>query len=194
MKSPAPMKRRRAAEPATPFPHRRIQTVADAEAFLVECGAPERLLKHGRLVLETADEIVTALVALDVVFDAVSVRIGALLHDAGKILHPNELSGGGAQHEEAGERFLLEQGVDPKIAHFCVSHAQWSSMQCGLEDLLVALADTLWKGVRREELERRVIHEVAKRLGVDMWSVFVDLDSCFEQIADNGEERLRRSV
>lgn len=173
---------------------RRIETIEKAESLLIELGAPERLLQHGRLVLEAADELVTALVALEVAFDAASVRIGALLHDAGKILHPNELSGGGAQHEEAGERFLLEQGVDPKIARFCLSHAQWSTMQCGLEDLLVALADTLWKGVRREELERRVIHEVANRLGVDPWSVFIDLDSCFERIADNGGERLRRSV
>lgn len=35
-------------------------------------------------------------------------------------------------------------------------------------------------------LERRGIDEVARRLDVDMWSVFVELDSAFEQIADGG--------
>lgn len=190
MKKPAANK----SSATTPIAHRSIRTAIDAEAFLIERSAPKRLVQHGRLVLEAADLLIATVHSLGVAFDGDLVRVGAMLHDAGKIVHPNELSGGGAQHEEAGERFLLEQGVEPQIARFCTSHAKWSAMSCSLEELLVALADTLWKGVRREELERRVIDEVARRLGVDMWSVFVQLDSCFEQIADGGGERLRRSV
>ena len=66
-------------------------------------------------------------------------------------------------------------------------------MECSLEELLVALADALWKGVRRAELEERVVAEVAQRLGKSAWDVFVELDSRFEEIADGGRERLGSS-
>jgi hypothetical protein len=49
------------------------------------------------------------------------------------------------------------------------------------------------KGVRRPELAAKVIDEIARQLAADRWSVFVDLDSCFERIADGGVERLLRS-
>ena len=62
-----------------------------------------------------------------------------------------------------------------------------------LEELLVALADTLWKGVRRERLERMVLDEIARRLEVDVWSIYVELDSCFDAIAEAGPDRLMRS-
>lgn len=177
-----------------PKASRPIASAQQAEALLIELGAPERLQKHGRLVLEAAEMLIATLKSLDFRFDEELVRIGAIVHDAGKILHPNELGGGGAEHETSGERFLIEQGVEPKIARFCRSHARWDAMPCSLEELLVALADTLWKGVRRDDLEGRVIETIAERLGQDAWSLFVELDSCFERIADGGEERLRRSV
>ncbi len=174
--------------------HRRVETPEDAEALLVELGAPERLVRHGRLVLEAADALLAHVDSLGIAVDARLVRAGALLHDAGKILHPGELSGGGSEHEPDGERLLVAHGVDPAVARCCVSHARWATMSSSLEELLVALADALWKGVRRAPLETRVIGEVAGRLGVDVWSVYTDLDSCFERIADGGAERLRRSV
>ena len=39
----------------------------------------------------------------------------------------------------------MESGVED-LARFCVTHARWESDGIGLEDLLVALADKLWKG------------------------------------------------
>jgi HD superfamily phosphodiesterase len=174
--------------------HRRIDTSDDAEALLAELRAPERLVKHGRLVLGAADELLGQMRESGVILDDRLVRVGAMLHDAGKILNPEEVSGGGARHERAGERLLLEHGIDPAIARCCVTHANWATMNCFLEELLVALADALWKGVRREALEKKVIEEVARRLGVKVWSIFVELDTCFERIADGGEERLRRSA
>jgi hypothetical protein len=126
-------------------------------------------------------------------FDAQFVRLGVAIHDAGKILHPAELDGAGAEHEPDGERLLLEHGVDPRLARCCMSHARWSTMDCSLEELLVALADKLWKGARHEELERRVIDAVAGKLGKGVWDVFVELDTAFEEIAAGGAERLERS-
>lgn len=173
---------------------RRVETVEDAEALLVEVGAPERLIMHGRLVLEAAEELLAQARSLGVAIDCQLVRAGAMLHDVGKTVHPDELQAPGAQHEEAGERLLLSREIEPAVARCCVSHARWATMTCSLEELLVALADALWKGVRRESLEKRVVDEVAGRLGVDPWAIFVDLDSSFEDIAERGPERLRRSV
>jgi putative nucleotidyltransferase with HDIG domain len=173
--------------------HRRVDTPADAESVLAELGAPERLVMHGRLVLEAADELLRMVRALGIAVDERLVRCGAMLHDVGKTVHPDELRRAGSRHEAAGESLLLARGIDPALARCCVSHAGWETLTCSLEELLVALADALWKGVRRERLEAKVVEEGARRLGVDVWTVFVEMDSTFERIADGGPERLRRS-
>ena len=173
---------------------RQVDTAEDAEALLVDVGAPERLIMHGRLVLEAAEELLARAKGLGVAIDGRLVRAGAVLHDIGKTVQPDELHASGALHEEAGERLLLARGIEPAVARCCVSHARWATMTCSLEELLVALADALWKGVRRESLEKRVVEEIAGRLAVDPWSIFVDLDSCFEDISERGPERLIRSV
>lgn len=130
---------------------------------------------------------------LRVSHDAEFVRIGIVLHDAGKILHPAELEASGADHEPAGQRLLLENGVSAPLARVCLSHARWSSMEASLEELLVALADKLWKGVRNEKLEQLVIDAVAATLQQDRWDLFVELDTTFEEIAAGGTDRLERS-
>jgi putative nucleotidyltransferase with HDIG domain len=163
----------------------------DPLALLVTLGAPPRLVTHGRLVLETAEALLEALDGLDV--DRDLVRAGAVLHDCGKTTHPEELSAAGHRHEEAGQALLLESGVDASVARCCVSHSRWGTLPCSLEELLVALADKLWKGVRVPELEAMVIDEVALRRRQDRWACFIELDSCFERIADAGPERLRNS-
>ena len=61
------------------------------------------------------------------------------------------------------------------------------------EELLIALADHLWKGKRNEELEKRVITGVENLSGRDKWEMFVELDSHFESIAAGGSDRLARS-
>ncbi len=168
-------------------------SVAEAEVLLLRLSAPPRLTTHVRLVGEAAEAIFAHLQGLGVFFDAHFVRLGVIFHDTGKILHPEELNGPGSQHEPDGERLLIEHGVDPTVARCCVSHARWPELECSLEELLVALADKLWKGVRHAELERRVIEVVAATLGKEFWDVFVELDSAFEEIAAGGAERLERS-
>ena len=66
-------------------------------------------------------------------------------------------------------------------------------MSVSLEELLVALSDKLWKGVRNAQLEERVINEAAKALHQEPWDLFVELDSLFEDIAADGAGRLERS-
>lgn len=161
--------------------------------LLMELGAPDRLVTHARLGGEAGDALVERLSAMGVVLESELIHAGIVLHDAGKVRHPNELDAPGERHEAEGERMLLERGVDPSLARVCRSHAQWRAMDCSLEELLVALADKLWKGVRSGALEERVIDAVALRLGRSRWEIFVALDDLFEKVASGGDERLGRS-
>ncbi|MEI8257972.1 MAG: HD domain-containing protein [Deltaproteobacteria bacterium] len=169
-------------------------TPSDAFDLLRVLGAPPRLITHVRLVVEAGDLLLVALARLGVALDADFVRTGIAVHDVGKVRHPEELTGQGNRHEPAGEQLLLERGVDPRLARVCRSHARWASIaDCSLEELVIALADKLWKGVRSPRLEERVIDEVAARLGRERWDVFVANDDAFESIAAAGTERLERS-
>ncbi|MEP7050428.1 MAG: phosphohydrolase, partial [Pseudomonadota bacterium] len=71
--------------------------------------------------------------------------------------------------------------------------ARWPTMTVSIEELLVALSDKLWKGVRKSDLEQRVIDEIASTLQRDRWDLFVELDGIFEDIAADGADRLERS-
>jgi hypothetical protein len=170
-----------------------IQSVADVYQLLKALGATPQLVQHLKLVGEAAELLIIQLQKRKIPFDPNYVHLGVAVHDAGKILHPIELCEPGNQHEASGETLLLTHGVDPKIARCCRSHAQWSQMPCAFEELVVALADNLWKGKRHPELETRVITEIAGLLQKDYWDVFVDLDNAFEQIAAAGDDRLARS-
>jgi hypothetical protein len=66
-------------------------------------------------------------------------------------------------------------------------------MPCSLEELIVALADTLWKGKRNATLEKRAIEAVSERLGQSFWNLFIELDNSFESVAAGGATRLLRS-
>jgi len=170
-----------------------LESRADAHELLRSLGAPPRLIRHAELVGEAAALVLQQLQALGLTCDAKTIELGAALHDAGKILHPQELSESGSQHETAGERLLLEHGVQPTVARCCSSHGQWNLPDVSFEERTVALADKLWKGKRETDLELSIIDDVAKRLGISRWDVFESLDSTFEQIAANGTERLQRS-
>lgn len=158
--------------------------------FLANQGASKRLVQHAMLVRDTANQLVCMLQAVGVPVVAETILIGAVLHDAGKIVEPGELDGPGDRHEAAGREFLLSAGYPPEIARMCVSHSQWQTVDCSLEELIVALADKLWKGKREDALEAMVIERVARMLGRERWQVFQELDSHFEAIAARGHERL----
>ena len=173
----------------------RLETVDDALEFLVALGASRRLVQHGRLVAEAAKKLVEGLHPARIRFDARIVLLGAALHDAGKITHPEELEQPGRFHEMAGQTLLEGNGIEPELARFCATHADWRNPACTLEDLLVALADKLWKGKREDELESLIIQRFQEvRPHEDKWTVFLELDSLFESVADDGARRLMRSI
>jgi hypothetical protein len=170
------------------------RTSEEAQRLLVELNTPARLRRHVQLVGEAAESILAAAAALGARLDADLVRAGVAVHDIGKIWHSAEFSGPGSSHELTGERALLERGWDPDVARMCWTHARWSDRSCSLEELLVALSDKLWKGVRVADLEERVIDALAIRLGKDRWDFYTRLTDAFDDVAASGPERLERSV
>eukprot|EP01030_Chromulinospumella_sphaerica_P001838 gene1838-1803_t len=116
------------------------------------------------MVLQAAQALSAALKAAAVAHDAQWMAMGAALHDVGKLLYVQEVSGPGSEHEAAGEALLLKAGVPAHLARCCVTHGQWQNCEA-LESLCVALADRLWRGARCPELELRVIDAAAERKG-----------------------------
>ena len=171
-----------------------FKDVSEVYTFLRGLGANEQLLNHLLLVAEAAEMIIEKIKRVGAQFDEDFVRLGVALHDSGKILFSVELNHKGNRHESGGQEFLLSQGVSPRLARCCLSHAQWETMECSIEEMLIALSDKLWKGKREEELEKRVINELAKIVGKNPWDLMIDLDSEFESIASQASERLLRSA
>lgn len=165
----------------------------EAFGLLRYLGASDRLMHHAQMVAQAAEQLLLVLQALAIPIDASTVELGAILHDAGKIRNPEELSQPGSLHEKAGEALLLSHGVQPEIARCCASHGAWHLPDVPLEERVVALADKLWKGKREEALELSIIDEAATRLRVSRWDVFEQLDSAFENIASGGAERVEQS-
>ncbi|MGC4114479.1 MAG: HDIG domain-containing protein [Myxococcales bacterium] len=166
----------------------------EALALLRALGAPPRLIRHHELVAEAASALLAELrKAFTLDFDDGMVLVGAALHDAGKIEHPAELDEPGSEHAESGVALLMREGVEPAVARFCRTHATWPDEEVMLEDLLVALADKLWKGKRDDELEKRVCHAIEVSTGRASWDVFEHTDDVFTAIAADGDLRLVRS-
>jgi hypothetical protein len=171
-----------------------LRTPAEALALLASLGAAPWLVRHHELVVEAAELLTRKLSReLKVPFARDEVLLGAALHDAGKVLHPHEMREPGHQHEPAGEALLLSRGVPAWLARICVTHASWRREEVKLEELLVALADTLWKGKRDPELEARVLKQISALTGQPAWQVFDALDAICEAVAADGDGRLARS-
>lgn len=170
-----------------------FESLDDAYNFLEELGASSKLLLHVKLVGEAAEILIEKLGKLSVIFDKDFVRLGVVFHDSGKIIYPVELAEQGSKHESEGKKLLLKYGIEEKLANVCESHGKWETYECSFEEYLIALSDKLWKGKRETKLENLIIDIVAQKLNKDRWDIFVELDSCFEFIASQGDSRLIRS-
>jgi len=154
--------------------------------------APPRLIVHLVLVHDVAHQLLEGLdkscPGLSV--DVRAVRFGAAVHDIGKVLHPEELTGPGYHHERAGRTLLCQLGVASQLARFAETHASWRGETIKIEDLLVALADTCWKGKRDAELEHALTTQIVELTGDDFWEVYIALDDLIERIAGVAPTRL----
>ncbi|MEU4599219.1 HD domain-containing protein [Nocardia sp. NPDC023988] len=123
-------------------------------------------------------------------FDRDAVLFGAVTHDIGKILHPGELSGPGSAHEQAGYELLVAQGFTEDLARFARTHGSWATPEVRMEDLLVSLADKVWKAKRIPELEELVVRHLVVAEGQASWQVFMALDDELDRIAADADRRL----
>jgi hypothetical protein len=172
------------AVPLRPLP-------ADAVALLADLQAPPRLVAHLRAVHDVACQLVswTETRHPSAEFDRDAVLFGAATHDIGKMLHPNELSGPGTLHEPAGHELLLARGVEERLARFAGTHGSWSAAS-SLEELLVSLADKVWKAKRVQDLEELVTARLAVVAGLEPWEAFMALDDELDRIASGADARL----
>jgi hypothetical protein len=163
---------------------------AEVNDLLRNLQAPPRLAAHLRAVHDVAHELTTWLATYPLRFDREAVLYGAATHDIGKIIHIEELSRPGSLHEKAGEQLLLEAGVAPHLARFAATHASWTEPGITVEDLLVSLADKVWKGKRVRELEQLLVDQLVIASGQEAWQVFLDLDDQLGKLTESADARL----
>ena len=172
-------------------PHLRALSEAVAR-LLVEVNAAPRLAAHLRVVHDTAWQLTAAISDRfpGLRFDRDAVLFGAATHDIGKTLHPAELSSPGCAHEQAGYELLLAHGIEASLARFAHNHGTWTGPDISIEDLLVSVADKIWKAKRVPDLEDRLVRRVCDTTGAQRWQVFMDLDDILDAIAHGADARL----
>ena len=158
---------------------------ADAQLILATLNAPFRIISHLSLVHDTAPVILEAIQkhSTALIIDADVFLFGAAIHDIGKTLHPNEVTGSGSLHEFDGPVLLQQYGLTFEIARFALTIRNWqqeSSIE--LQDFLVALGDTVWKGSRNPILESIVAIRISEKLLITEWEVFLVLGDLFQKL------------
>lgn len=160
--------------------------------LLLDLDAPPRLAAHLRAVHDVACQIADWLTRQypDLRFDRAAVLFGAATHDIGKTIYTAELSGPGSEHQEAGRQLLLAQGVSPGLARFAATHAAWTRPGIQIEDLLISVADKVWKNKRVPDLEELVVSQLAEASGRSAWEEFLAFDDLLTSIREDADGRL----
>ncbi|NXY99538.1 HD domain-containing protein [Streptomyces sp. BR123] len=163
-----------------------------AAELLRSLGAPPRLAAHLRVVHDVAVELVDWVGDRypDLVVDRDGVLFGAATHDVGKTLHPEELTGPGSAHEEAGRDLLLSRGFPLALAWFAATHAGWDDPAVTIEDLLVSTADKAWKDKRVPGLEDRLVRTLAGAAHREPWEEYLALDDLLTRLGAGAGHRL----
>ncbi|NUP41790.1 MAG: HD domain-containing protein [Streptomyces sp.] len=171
--------------PLRPLPDQVAQLLSDLDV-------PPRLAAHLRAVHDVAHQLLDWMVREhpSIRLDRDAALFGAATHDIGKTAHPAELSGPGSSHEAAGRELLLAHGIAPNRARFAATHATWTRPDIGLEDLLVSVADKIWKGKRVQELEDLVVARLAEASGRTVWEEFLSFDDLLTAIGQDADRRL----
>jgi hypothetical protein len=157
---------------------------------------PDRLTKHLNIVHATAYSLLRVITESfpNLVIDKRLVLFGAASHDIGKIIHPEELHEPGKMHELAGMDLLKKNGFSNEESRFAFTHGNWKEEGLTIEDLLVSLADKLWKGKRIEALEEKIRIKIDAATSMDYWNINLKLDAICEQIARDADRRLSEQL
>ncbi|MFE4968930.1 HD domain-containing protein [Streptomyces sp. NPDC056660] len=160
--------------------------------LLRSLSAPPRLAAHLRAVHDVAVQLVEWVQDRypDLAVDRDGVLFGAATHDVGKVVHPEELTGPGSAHEEAGRDLLLSRGFPPALARFAATHASWDAPDVTMEDLLVSAADKVWKDKRVSDLEDRLVRALAGATQREPWEEYLALDDLLTRLGADAAPRL----
>lgn len=165
-----------------------------ADHLLRRLKASPRLVAHLTLVHDVACRLTERLDAdwgRMLSFDHAVVRMGAAVHDIGKAVIPDELTLPGRAHEAAGEALLLTHGFPEAIARIARTHEQWATDPAAApEDLLVAAADTWWRGKRDDELETASCLWIAGETLAPAWKTYAYIDNVAASITADADARL----
>jgi putative nucleotidyltransferase with HDIG domain len=170
-----------------------IPLPSEVQEICRDVDAPPRLVAHLILVHDVAVKLAVEISKRwpEVKFDKREVSFGAATHDMGKAAHPEELVSPGHKHEHVGAALLEDQGVPENLARFAYTHANWRDARVrGVEDLIVALADNLWKGKRLDELEDRFVGLVSTKTAKEKWEFFSEFDRVCQKLASEADMRL----
>ncbi|MEV7031027.1 HD domain-containing protein [Streptomyces sp. NPDC093272] len=168
------------------------QLPSEVSELLRLLDAPPRLAAHLRAVHDVAVDLVDWVRdrCPELAVDRDGVLFGAATHDVGKILHPEELTGPGSAHEDAGRDLLLSHGFAPARARFAATHADWDSPAVTVEDLLVSTADKVWKDKRVAGLEDRLVAALADAGRRAPWEEYLALDDLLTRLGADAAARL----
>lgn len=160
--------------------------------LLQKLNSPEQLNRHLQIVYSTAKELLSRLnqewPLLEL--NEALILFGAATHDIGKVEIKNELYESGKEHEMTGKRILEKLGFTETESRFALTHGNWKGNNLFLEDLLVSLADKIWKGKRIIELEEKIGYLIATKLKTNYWQIFGKLDRILEEISLEADKRL----
>lgn len=164
----------------------------EVAALLERLEAPPRLGAHLRAVHDVACELTDWLQRRypRLAFSREAVLFGAATHDVGKIEYIAELSGPGTKHEEAGRALLRAHGFSAELARFAGTHGSWTRPDASTEDLIVSLADKIWKNKREPELEDLLVARLTRASGKETWEEFLALDQVLGRIGEGADARL----
>lgn len=154
--------------------------------------APASLVAHLGLVHDAAVELLDALHAKlpHLPVDREAVLFGAATHDLGKVMYPFEEVNPGERHHAFGSALLEDCGVSVYLARFARTHGAWKvEPDLPLEDLLVAMADTVYKGRRIVELEYLTAVRISAFCGLEQAEAQAILDDTASGAAARGVQR-----
>lgn len=160
--------------------------------LLERLDAPERLIRHLRLVYSTANDLLSSLKQEFplIKMNEALVLFGSVTHDIGKTEITDELYKSGTKHEIVGMNILLNHGFSTEESRFANTHGNWSAKDLTIEDLLVSLSDKVWKGKRIPELEELICKQIADNSTYNYWSIYTKLDLILEKITLEADNRI----
>ena len=169
-----------------------IELPKKVTSLLEHYEAPQRLIRHLTIVHATAFYLSEQLnnTWQQLPFNIAEILFGAATHDIGKVIVTDEIYQEGKLHEVKGFALLKQHGFSDSEARFTITHGNWKAETNMLEDLIVCLADKVWKGKRIPELEEEIVKRISTTIYVDFWEVFMQFEAILEKIVIGADDRI----